>query len=151
MRASETAPSMAKTSFVVFSVICGETPLSTRTPRIVPLRSTTAMMASLRLTEAAARWRRAFTSACVRSWSGLGGAVTSLGVSEGSYPIVPGGSSAEPVGDSFGASFAAGAHQGTPFQPFQDGEHGSSGGGLRPAKVAAKRDRSHHVFRLLGR
>ena len=32
-----------------------ETPLSTRTPRIVPFRSTTAMMASLTFTAAAAR------------------------------------------------------------------------------------------------
>ncbi len=71
---------MAKTLFVTSSVICVETPLSIRTPRIVPLRLTTAMMASFRSVAAAARSRSVFTSPGVSTWSGKGGAEGSSGL-----------------------------------------------------------------------
>ena len=89
VRASDTAPSMAKTRFVVLPVICGETPLSTRTPRIVPLRSTTAMMALFTSAAAAARSSSALTSCVVNNWDGSGGADGSTGL-VGSYPCTPG-------------------------------------------------------------
>ena len=47
VRALATAPSMANVSRSVLPVIAGVTPPSTRTPRMRPLRSTMAMMASL--------------------------------------------------------------------------------------------------------
>ena len=72
MRASETAPSIAKTMLVELPVICGETPLSTRTPRIVPLRSTTAMIALFTLAAAAARSRSALTSVGRQQVRGIG-------------------------------------------------------------------------------
>ena len=46
VRALATAPSMAKVSAAGLPVMSGETPASTRTPRMRPLRSTMAMMAS---------------------------------------------------------------------------------------------------------
>src|SRR5438552_1843959 len=63
VRALATAPSMAKT--IVAELIGIGTPASTRTPRIRPPRSTTAMMASFRAVAAAARSRNVCTSAAI--------------------------------------------------------------------------------------
>ena len=63
VRALETAPSIANAS-VAGSVMVSSTPCSTRTPRIVPLRSTIAMMASLLGVATDARPSNVETSLC---------------------------------------------------------------------------------------
>ena len=55
VRASAKAPSMANTSFDGSLVIAVETPLSTRTPRMRPLRSVMTMIASVLADAATAR------------------------------------------------------------------------------------------------
>ena len=62
VRALATAPSIANTSWSGSVIV---TPASTRTPRMLPLRSTIAMMASLRAVAAAARSSSLFTSSVV--------------------------------------------------------------------------------------
>ncbi len=66
VRALATAPSMANTS-VSMSGIASSTPCSTRTPRMRPLRSTTAMIASSLEVAPAARHSSVSTSFAVSS------------------------------------------------------------------------------------
>src|SRR3954462_15184551 len=77
VRASDTAPSTAKTSRLGFVVISGATPDSVRTPRMRPLRSTMLMIASLLADAAAARRSSvpaaaAVSTGCGASFGGVG-------------------------------------------------------------------------------
>src|SRR5262249_28945209 len=76
VRAWARAPSTAKTSALVFWVISGETPPSTRRPSNRPPRSTTAMMAPSLELAAAARWINWLTSSGVRFSTGVTGGGT---------------------------------------------------------------------------
>ena len=87
VRASATAPSIAKTSSAVLE---NATPFPTPTPRISPSRSTTAMIAGLRI----GRRGRPFTSNC--TWAGR---QHRIGTS--TYRSLPGGAQASPCGASF--------------------------------------------------
>ena len=68
------APSTANTRLLGLPVISGATPLSTRTPRMVPLRSVTTMIASELALAAAARWSRMPTSPAVSTSCATAGA-----------------------------------------------------------------------------